>query len=195
MIRLAFDFTSPQCYFALQPTFDLAEELSVSLLLLPYQVKQREVRVESGSETIGERHMRVRDEYGRMDDARYAELLGLPLKGNTATDSTNALVLTQSLNPEVRNRFVRRIFHEFWNGSIELSDWSALSRIVQGMGETDINRHDLTTAQLLKTREALEREGVANVPTYLVGDEVFQGRQHLPMIRWLLNGRRGRLPL
>jgi hypothetical protein len=41
----------------------------------------------------------------------------------------------------------------------------------------------------------LRDRGVSGVPCYLVEDEVFLGRQHLPMIRWILGGRRGPGPI
>jgi 2-hydroxychromene-2-carboxylate isomerase len=31
--------------------------------------------------------------------------------------------------------------------------------------------------------------GVWNAPAYLVGGELFIGRQHLPMVEWLARGR------
>ena len=36
--------------------------------------------------------------------------------------------------------------------------------------------------------------GMYGVPTYVVGDEVFFGREHLPYIRWLLSGKLGPAP-
>ena len=33
------------------------------------------------------------------------------------------------------------------------------------------------------------------IPTYLVEGQMFMGRQHLPMIRWLLTGQEGPGPL
>lgn len=41
----------------------------------------------------------------------------------------------------------------------------------------------------------LREMGVFDVPAYLVEDDLFLGRQHLPMIRWLLTGRRGPAPI
>jgi hypothetical protein len=43
--------------------------------------------------------------------------------------------------------------------------------------------------------EALRERGLSTVPCYLVNGEVFLGRQHLPMIRWILEGRSGPGPI
>ena len=40
--------------------------------------------------------------------------------------------------------------------------------------------------ELRRVAAALREAGVQLTPAYLVGDELFVGRQHLPMIRWIL---------
>ena len=40
--------------------------------------------------------------------------------------------------------------------------------------------------QALKMREDLSAKGVTTSPTYLIADEPFQGRQHLPLLADLL---------
>ena len=42
---------------------------------------------------------------------------------------------------------------------------------------------------------AVQDRGLARAPTYLIENEVFVGRQHLPMIHWILDGRRGPGPI
>ena len=37
--------------------------------------------------------------------------------------------------------------------------------------------------------------GVYQSPAYVLNGEVFYGRQHLPMIRWILEGRSGPGPI
>ena len=44
-------------------------------------------------------------------------------------------------------------------------------------------------------QERLVAAGLFNAPAYLVGEEVFFGRAHLPMIRWLLTDRAGPPPI
>lgn len=195
MIRMAFDFTSAQCYLALQPTLDLSKELSMPLELLPYQVAQGPPRLLREDETIAERHMRVRDEYRRMDAARYADLRGIPLNADPRADSSSALMATEAYQTDERNRFASRVFHDFWSGKLALSDRCALTQIMRDVEVTEFDWKEASTEALLRTRESLEQDNVFNVPTYLVDDQVFQGREHLPMIRWLLNDRQGTPPL
>lgn len=37
--------------------------------------------------------------------------------------------------------------------------------------------------------------GVFGVPTYLVADETWLGREHLSMLRWIMGGRSGPIPI
>ena len=55
--------------------------------------------------------------------------------------------------------------------------------IVEFTQAQDANADDLTA------------RGVNSAPTFVVGDELFRGRQHLPMIRWILGGRAGPGPI
>ena len=41
----------------------------------------------------------------------------------------------------------------------------------------------------------LQERGLFQVPAYVFEDEVFYGRQHLPMIGWILDGRSGPIPI
>ena len=50
-------------------------------------------------------------------------------------------------------------------------------------------------AELDSLRTVLEAEGVFNAPMYLVEGQTFQGREHLPMIRWLLSGEQEPVPI
>ena len=49
------------------------------------------------------------------------------------------------------------------------------------------DEHDRTN------RDAFDA-GVFGVPTYLVADEMWFGREHLPRVSWLLSGQPGRAP-
>ena len=42
--------------------------------------------------------------------------------------------------------------------------------------------------------EAAFAAGVYGVPTYLVEDEAWFGREHLPRVDWILRGRKGPAP-
>ena len=77
---------------------------------------------------------------------------------------------------------------------MRLDDVQAIGEILTLLGapgfEPGAMHEELNTV-----RATLEAEGVFSVPMYLVEGQVFQGREHLPMIRWLLAGERESVPI
>ena len=195
MIRLAFDFTSAQSYLALKPTLELVESLDTNIELLPYRVSSSETKKPSTPASVAERHQQIRNDYRRMDAERYARIQNVKLEGDPAVDSTDALIATLLLKGETRQQFVTRTFRDFWDGKLDVSDRDALQRVFDDYSSQPIDWNETADRSLTDLRNQLEEEGVFSVPTYLVQGELFQGRQHLPMIKWLLNDRKGTPPL
>ncbi len=54
--------------------------------------------------------------------------------------------------------------------------------------------HDVDARLAVIENELAERR-IYTGPAYIAGDEAFIGRQHLPLIRWLLGGQRGSPPV
>ena len=50
-------------------------------------------------------------------------------------------------------------------------------------------------ASFERTAAALREAGIFDVPAYVIEREIFFGRQHLPMVRWLLSGKAGEPPI
>lgn len=195
MIRLVFDFTSAQSYLALKPALELVESLDTNIELLPYRVSSSETKKPSTPASVAERHQQIRNDYRRMDAARYARIQNVKLEGDPAADSTDALIATLLLEGENRQQFVTRTFRDFWDGKLDVSERDEVQRVFDDYSPQPIDWNETTAQSLTDLRNQLEEEGVFSVPTYLVEGELFQGRQHLPMIKWLLNDRKGTPPL
>ena len=43
-------------------------------------------------------------------------------------------------------------------------------------------------------QEKIFAAGIFGVPTYVVEEEIYFGREHLPRVRWILEGRKGPAP-
>ncbi len=50
-------------------------------------------------------------------------------------------------------------------------------------------------ATVAALEEELRDRGMGGAPCYWIDGELFLGRQHLPMIRWILGGREGPGPI
>lgn len=205
MIRLAIDFTNAQSYLALAPTIALADELGVSLHLLPYRVDVASTRGAAADahenaagavETKGERHARVRAEYNETDLARYAKRLGVELTASTeGVDSTVALAgLLWANRANAGIAYAADVFRDFWRGELDVADAQTIGECLRAHDAPGFDA-DASVRELQPCRDELTEAGVFSVPMYVVEGQTFLGRQHLPMIRWLLTGEQGQPPI
>ena len=95
--------------------------------------------------------------------------------------------------------FLTRTFRAYWALRLDASDIAAVAVLVDLLGHDGgefqtwcADDGPATAAQLA---DELRERGLFGAPCYVVEDEVFLGRQHLPMIRWMLDGRRGPVPI
>ena len=194
-IAFAFDFTNAASLLAFKPTYALADELGVNVELLPFPTEVRETPPDGSDETVGARHARVRTAYVAADTARYARWQGIELNRDaTGVDSTVACAgcLWAGRVGAARN-YAARVLAEFWAGRLEL-DPEPLADVLDDLGAPGFLGYDYGRDLEEHKAEVVSR-GVYNVPTYVVDGQHFVGRQHLPMIRWLLGGSEGPGPL
>ena len=196
MIDFVFDFTSVDCWLAFGPTCRLADELQVPLNWLPMCVPAKAVPEAKANESVSERHSRVRGEYMASENAGYAERLGVPLKrGGAGVDSRlAAAACIWASEHDVGREFVERVFGGFWEARLDIENAAAVAGILEDLGAPRFDP-DAGARRLEKLSEELAERGVFGIPTYLVEGQMFMGRQHLPMIRWLLTGQEGPGPL
>ena len=197
MIDFAFDFASSASLLALKPTLALADELGVDIAFHPFPTDApRGAPTESATESVAERHTRVRAEYHAKDFARYAKMQGLEVnRAPTAADTKLAsIACLQARRQGVAKAFVERVFRDFWAGRLDIEDGAAVAEVLAEVGDGTFDAESLE-AEYDAERQALAERGVHAVPAYLVADQLFIGRQHLPMIRWLLSGSEGPGPL
>lgn len=196
MIDFVFDFTSVDCWLAFGPTCRLADELRVPVNWLPMRVPAKAAAEAKENESVAERHARVRAEYMASENARYAERLGVPLKRSGAgVDSwPAAAACIWASEHDAGREFVGRVFAGFWEARLDIEDAATITGILEELGAPGFDL-DAGARRLEELREKLAERGAFGIPTYLVEGQMFMGRQHLPMIRWLLTGQEGPGPL
>ena len=198
MIAFAFDYTSTASLLAFKPTCALADELDVPIEWLPVPGNARPTPVGSTGreETVSERHSRVRAEYVAMDVARYARWQGIEINRD-AGGVDSALACAGGLWADrhgVARAYHQHVLTEFWAGRLDIEDGAALKSVLDGLGAPGFDDQS-SEGTLAAHRKSVDDRGVHTLPAYLVEDQVFVGRAHLPMIRWLLRGRDGPGPL
>lgn len=187
-IVVAIDFTSADSYLALNPAIALAHELDLALSLQPFRVSPSPIPSETRGENDAQRHKRIRAQYRQLDTKRYAQTRGIELLADPiGVDPTLAhFGLLLASNRGVGSEYAQIVFQEFWKNELDLEREEEIVNVLRrvGVGRTQFLKE--MQLRLSEIREDLLSREVFSVPTFLVKGERFIGRQHIPMIRTLL---------
>ena len=186
-LQLYIDFKSPGSYLALKPTLALLDKTKASAQWLPFNTKQRPIPLKKEDETRSETHSRVR-ENARLDThLLYAGLqatqMHFPDSPGNADLALAALVYTG--NDPVA--FIKAAYEAYWVTNLDLADREVISSLLKDNGYDDKAfdaEHYLKLQQ--ESQAAAEASGIVDAPAYLIGDNIFIGREHLPWIAELL---------
>ena len=193
-LTVGIDIKNPECYLALEPTRALVRESGVDVDWLPVVTSPPRPAPDGGDRAA--RHKRHRAAYRAMDLARYARAAGLTIRDpERAPDSTLAglaMLAAKSQSDDALQGFLDRAFERYWKAELDLEDRGALRAILDEVGVADLPGD---TAGFQALQASLGEAGLFTAPAYLVENEVFNGRAHLPMIRWILEGRVGPGPI
>jgi 2-hydroxychromene-2-carboxylate isomerase len=201
------DLKSPYAYLAIDPTRAMARDLGVTIdwrpftLDIPSYLGSASLDAKGGvasSERSPQQWSSVR--YAYMDARRYASLTGKTVRGTVKIwDSGLAGVSMLWARHHARlDAYLDEVYPRFWRRDLDIEDVRVLELVLRDAGvSTDGFRayaegpgrseHDELNAAAFEA-------GVFGVPTYLVGDEMWFGREHLPRVAWLLSGAEGPAP-
>jgi 2-hydroxychromene-2-carboxylate isomerase len=140
--------------------------------------------------------------YAYMDCRRYANLTGKTVRGTVKIWDTRragiALLWAKDQGPELLDRYLDRVYERFWRRDLDAEDLGAFESVLTEVGaETAGFRvwaEGRGSERIDDTNHAAFDAGVFGVPSYLVGEEMWFGREHLPRVAWLLGGGTGGAP-
>ena len=197
-LPVVIDFKSPQAYLAIGPTCALADELGITIDWQPLIVTPAKTpAAPPAGDDRGARHRRFRADYLERDVARYAADRGLAIgELHRCKDSTLAaigLLWAQRQGPSLARTYVERVFERYWRGDLDLEDDGSIRALLTEI-EVPVSGFEVFVAgdgrgRLERIQSELRDMGVFEVPTYLLNDDIFFGRQHLPLIRSVLSPR------
>ena len=191
-----FDYKSPYAYLAQKNTFDLQEELNITIDFRPYTLHipsflgAAELN-EDNRNTIGSRnaHQWRRVRYSYMDCRREANLRGLTIRGpRKIFDSSIAHIgfLFAKHQGEFR-AYHEQVFEQFWKRALDIESPHAIENVLK---ECNLNITDFQSYLAEEGRtehDALcrqaEAQGIFGVPSYLVDDELFWGVERIIRVR------------
>ena len=196
------DLKSPYAYLAIEPTRRLARKCGVALDWLPYTLDipsyLGSAKVDETGQVIEQDrspHQWRRVKYAYMDVRRYANLRGLTIRGTVKIWDTR-LASTALLWAREQGRvdaYLDAVFPPFWRRELDAEDPdSVIAKLAEAGCETsDFKAWAAEEGGTLhdRLREEAEASGVFGVPWYTWGDEIFWGREALPLIAHRITGK------
>ncbi|MEZ5997144.1 MAG: DsbA family protein [Hyphomonas sp.] len=187
MLSLFIDFKCPASYLALDPTVDLASRLGVRIDWHAFRRRQERLPAARADETRGETHRRVRAGQRRATHLKYAGLRGLEMAFRDDPGDSDAAL--SALNCQLADplAYVRRAFRAYWVDGADLNDGqTVLSLLAESGNSVAPSELETALAAFDAHQTQMEEDGIFITPTYRIADQMFVGREHLPLITRLM---------
>ena len=187
MLTVYIDFKSPGAHLAVPPTLSLAAELGVDLTWLPYRVSQSPVPEIAPDEDKGQTHRRVRAAARRDTHLMYAEARDIEMRWPAQFPATDTALSALLCELPDSSAYLQAAFHAYWVEHADLDDEHVVAALLEASRNPVSQWQALDHTAAVETHQAQALEvGVVDVPAYVVADQVFIGREHLPWVRELL---------
>ncbi|MCP5068508.1 MAG: hypothetical protein GY946_18260 [bacterium] len=203
-LSIALDIRHPLAYLALRPAIDFGRETAIDIDWLPLPGRSlREPSTPGAGDDRGTRHRRYRANMIGREIAVYAHASGLtllePYRSGPSDAANLAWLWVRAQTPDMLPTFLEELFRRYWALELDAADHADATDVLRTLDLHSPGFDEWTRTEGPRRAEdiasTLLNSGVLQTPAYLIEDEVFYGRQHLPMIRWILDGRSGPLPI
>ena len=189
-LAVCIDFKSAESFLAIEPTIKACNESETEIdwrIVKRPPLKQHSMPADTSSR--GEMHRFFRSRYIAQDLARYASVELSNIYDEERSDWAQlGLLWLQEIGEKSMdiNHYIQHIFNRYWveGRSIDTSD--SISEVLESMGFNArgfLSYLEKDSELTLLSRQELDTElSVMATPTYFLGGEPYQGRQHLPLI-------------
>ena len=203
------DLKSPHAYLAMGPMWNLVDELGVQVDWRPltpdYAKYLGSARLDGTGRVV--QQDRTERQWAHIktvyrDCRRYADLNGIYFRGTTkvwnSTVSGIAMLWAKRQGESVMRHFLERSFDAFWRQRLDIEDTGSLKQALEQAGASIEGFDEFVAGDGALEHEANYRAamdaGIFGIPTFIVGDQVYFGREHFARIRWQLTGENGPPP-
>ena len=203
------DFKSPYAYMALEPTCQIEDDYGIEIdwrpLTLDIPSYLGSARVDDKGKVVEskrseEQWANVR--YAYRDTKRTARHRDVILRGTVKIwDSSLAaigLMWAKAHDRAALKRYFFNVYEKFWRRELDIEDVGAIEAMLEGAGAPVTGFREFSTgagrALHDSLQDSLHPAGLFGVPSYVVDGQIFFGREHLPAVRWCLEGRNGSAP-
>ncbi len=186
MLTIYIDFKSPASYLAFQPTMELIDRVGVAVRWLPFRAVQQPIPKKVANETAGQSHRRIRAIARQKTHKHYAKLQGIYLCFRDDPGRTDlALGVLSQISHSAEN-YIRQAFQAYWHDKLDLNDLETVNSIIEKSDNVGLVQTSKAQSTLTEAMTVAEELGVIDTPAYLVHDQLFIGREHLPWIEEIL---------
>jgi 2-hydroxychromene-2-carboxylate isomerase len=203
------DCKSPYAYLAKDPTYAMGEELGIEIDWRPFTL---DIPSYLGSARLDHQGRLVESQrsdrqwsvvrYSYRDVRRYGSRRGLIVRGTTKIWNSSlaaiGMLWAKGQGTSVLRRYSGLVYERFWKRELDIENAAVIEAVLLEAGaQTGGFREYLAgpgRALHDEVQQAVFGAGIFGVPTYVAGGEILFGREHLPRIRWILNGRAGAAP-
>ena len=208
-LEIYMDFKSPYAFIAKDANYALEEEFGIEIDWYPLTLNIKSylgsAKKEAGKIVESNRSSTqwLAVKYAYMDARRYANLTGKTVRGTIKIWDSSlagiALLWAKRSGSEALDRLLDVAYLLFWRRDLDIENVEALESVLAQAGISVDGFQSFLEGEGRAAHDALNEAafdaGVYGVPTYLVGDEAWFGREHLPRVEWLLSGRGGDAPV
>jgi 2-hydroxychromene-2-carboxylate isomerase len=203
------DLKSPYAFIAIEPTRAMAASLSVPIDWRPFTLDipsyLGSARLDAKGD-VAESNRTAQQwtgvRYAYRDARRYATLRNKTLRGTVKIWDSSlagiAMLWVKLQGAERFDRFIDEAYARFWRRDLDIEDPDELEAVLEQTGGNVDGFRAYVNGVGRVEHDELNRTafdaGVFGVPTYLVGEEMWFGREHLPRVAWLLGRRDGPPP-
>ena len=189
-LAVAIDFKSPYSFLAVAPTIAMAAELGIAIDWLPMIVTPSAIAA-PGTTDRASRHRRYRADYIERDLRRYLADRGMAsVELNRTADSTLAalgLLWAKRQGPSQAQAYVQHVFDSYWRDATDLAEARFIEASLTATG-TPVSGFTAFAQgegrdELARINSQLRERGSFEVPTFILDDDIYLGRQHLPLLR------------
>ena len=202
-IDVFIDFKSPYAYLSIEPTRDLAKKEKLNINWFPYVLDIPKylgsAKVDSNKNILESNrndHNWRRVKYSYMDCRRYANTRNITILGTQKIWDTRLISILmlwiKNNYIDKLNEFIDFTYKYFWKRELNIEDESVLLNILKEIKIDSkkfiIWKNDYGEIELDNIMDEAHKKGVFGVPSYIFQDELFWGREQLPMIQARISG-------
>ena len=187
MLTVYIDFKSPAAYLAINPILSLVERHGIALAWKPFRTSEREAPTVTDNASVAQMHRKVRAASMCAIHQKYAAHQGINLQFPETVGNTDLALGALALTSGDPLSFIKGAFAAYWTDHADLNASETLATLIsETTGESFVFDEKSCLDALESSQAEAEKLGVVDAPAFIIQDQLFIGREHLPWIEGII---------